>query len=121
SGLTGVINAAPTMVRGLPAKIVRVPHHVILIYDQAAFLLQCKVAGQRSPPERSYSSMQTEYTHQLSTEVTIQGQALTSADVIAVARHYAPVTLGHESIARIEAARAAIERIADEDQKVYGD
>ncbi len=64
--------------------------------------------------------MQTEYTYQLPTEVTIQGQALTSADIITVTRHYAPVTLGHESIARIEAARAVIERIADENQKVYG-
>ena len=64
--------------------------------------------------------MQKEYVYQLPTEVTIQGQALTSADVIAVARHYALVTLGRESIARIEAARAVIDRIADEDQKVYG-
>jgi histidine ammonia-lyase len=64
--------------------------------------------------------MQKEYVDQLPTEVTIQGQALTSADVIAVARHNAPVTLGRESIARIEAAREVIDRIADEDKKVYG-
>ena len=56
----------------------------------------------------------------LPTEVTIQGQALTSADVLAVARHYAPVTLGSESLARIKAARRVIDRMADEDQKVYG-
>ncbi len=56
----------------------------------------------------------------LPTEVTIQGQALTSADVLAVARHYAPVTLGSESLARIKAARQVIDRMADEGQKVYG-
>jgi histidine ammonia-lyase len=40
--------------------------------------------------------------------------------VIAVARHFAPVTLGERSIERIQAARAVIEAIADEGRKVYG-
>jgi len=52
--------------------------------------------------------------------VTINGQALTSAEVLAVARHFARVTLGEVSLTRIRAARAVIDRIADEEQKVYG-
>src|SRR6266516_3517968 len=77
-------------------------------------------SNRATPPERNHSSMKTEYNSQLPSEVIINGQALTSADVIAVARHYAPVTLGSDSIARIQAARAVIDRITDEDQKVYG-
>src|SRR5437764_5118043 len=64
--------------------------------------------------------MKTEYNHQLPTTVTINGQALTSAEVLAVARHFARVTLGEVSLTRIRAARAVIDRIADEEQKVYG-
>jgi histidine ammonia-lyase len=70
-------------------------------------------------PER-ISAMETEYNNQLPTEVIINGQALTSAEVLAVARHYAYVALGDEAILRIRAARAVIDRIAAEDQKVYG-
>src|SRR6266699_5765640 len=62
----------------------------------------------------------TAYVHELPSMVTIDGQALTSADVLAVARHYAHVTLGEKSIARIRAARAIIDKLADEEQKVYG-
>jgi histidine ammonia-lyase len=64
--------------------------------------------------------MKIENNKQLPTEVTINGQALASAEVIAVARRYAVVKLGDESIVRIQAARAVIDRIADEEQKVYG-
>ncbi|GAC1387592.1 MAG: histidine ammonia-lyase [Ktedonobacteraceae bacterium] len=64
--------------------------------------------------------MKTEYINQLPSEVIINGQALTSNDVIAVARHYALVTLGEKSIIRIQAARAVIDKIAHEEQKVYG-
>src|SRR6266516_1806088 len=64
--------------------------------------------------------METEYSKQLPTEVVINGQALTGADVLDVARHYAHVTLGDESILRIRAARAVIDTIAAENQKVYG-
>lgn len=53
-------------------------------------------------------------------EVTIRGQALESTEVLAVARHYAPVLLGEESLVRVNAARRVIDRMADEDQKVYG-
>lgn len=56
----------------------------------------------------------------LPTEVTIHGRELTSADVLAVARHYAPVSLGAESLTRINAARRVIDRLADEGQTVYG-
>lgn len=52
--------------------------------------------------------------------VIIDGQALSSRQVIAVARQYALVGVSDESFRRIEAARAVIEQIADEGRKVYG-
>lgn len=52
--------------------------------------------------------------------LTIDGQALNFADVLAVARHYEPVVLGNEALQRIQAARAVIDKIAAEGQKVYG-
>ncbi len=64
--------------------------------------------------------MKTEYAHELPSQVLIDGQALSSAQVLAVARHYAPVALGKEYILRIQAARAVIDNLAAEDQKVYG-
>src|SRR5256884_4177327 len=64
--------------------------------------------------------MKTEHMSQLPIEVIIEGQALTSEDVIAVARRFARVTLGDEAITRIQTARAVIDKIAAEDQKVYG-
>src|SRR3989440_4178288 len=64
--------------------------------------------------------METEYSKQLPTEVVINGQALTGAEVLAVARHYAHVALGDESISCIRAARAVIDTISAENQKVYG-
>jgi Aromatic amino acid lyase len=56
----------------------------------------------------------------LPTEVILHGRELTSAEVLAVARHYAPVSLGAESLMRINAARQVIDRLADEGQTVYG-
>jgi len=64
--------------------------------------------------------MKTEYAHELPAGVTINGQALSSTQVLAVARHYVPVTLGNESVSRILAARAVIEKLAAEEQTVYG-
>jgi histidine ammonia-lyase len=64
--------------------------------------------------------MKTDHMSQFPKDVIIEGQALTSEDVIAVARHFARVTLGDEAITRIQAARAVIDKIAAEDQKVYG-
>lgn len=64
--------------------------------------------------------MKTEHMSQLPTEVIIKGQALSSEDVVAVARHFARVTLSDEAITRIQVARAVIDKIAAEDQKVYG-
>lgn len=52
--------------------------------------------------------------------VIIDGQALNFADVLAVARHYAPVVLGNEALQRIQDARAVIDKIAAQGQKVYG-
>jgi histidine ammonia-lyase len=64
--------------------------------------------------------MKTEYAHELPASVTINGQALSSTQLLAVARNYMPVTLGSESVSRILAARAVIEKLADEGQTVYG-
>src|SRR5947199_3442198 len=58
--------------------------------------------------------------HELPTYVILNGQALSSAQVLAVARHNATVTLGSESISRIKAARVVINNLAAQDQKVYG-
>lgn len=54
------------------------------------------------------------------THITLHGQALSSAEVLAVARHYAMLSLGDDSIQRIRAARTLIETIAAEGKKVYG-
>lgn len=64
--------------------------------------------------------MQADIVPVLPAEVIIRGQELTSAEVLAVARHYAPVSLDTSSLARIHAARRVIDRMADEGQKVYG-
>ena len=68
--------------------------------------------------------MKTEYRDQeqdqLRDGVIINGQALSRAEVVAVARHYVPVTLGSESVERIAAARAVIDTIAAEGRKIYG-
>src|SRR5437588_8545631 len=58
--------------------------------------------------------------YELPMSVIINGQALSVAEVVGVARHFAPVTLGSDSIARILAARAVIDSIAAEERKVYG-
>ena len=64
--------------------------------------------------------MKAEHVYELPGSVIIDGQALSSAQVIAVARHYASVTLSSESISRIQAARVVITNLTAEDQKVYG-
>lgn len=64
--------------------------------------------------------MKVDTIYTLPTEVTIQGQALTCAEVLAVARRFVPVALGSGSLARIRAARQVVDRMADEGQKVYG-
>jgi histidine ammonia-lyase len=53
-------------------------------------------------------------------QIIIHGQALTVAEVVAVARHSAIVTLGNDAEQHIQAARAIIDRIAAEGQKIYG-
>ena len=64
--------------------------------------------------------MKTEDLHELPTQVIIDGQALSSIQVLAVARHNALVTLGSESISRIQAARVVIDTLTAQDEKVYG-
>ncbi len=58
--------------------------------------------------------------HQLPARVTINGQALASAEVLAVARHFAEVSLGNTALERIKAARAVIDKLATTAEKVYG-
>ncbi len=55
-----------------------------------------------------------------STHIILNGQALTTADVLAVARQYAYVELGNESIALIQTARSVVDDIAAQGKKVYG-
>jgi len=52
--------------------------------------------------------------------VIVRGQALTTTDVVAVARYSAKVTLADEAIQRIKAARLVIDQLSSADQKVYG-
>ncbi len=57
---------------------------------------------------------------ELPSHVYIDGQALTRSQVLAVARYDATVSLGSESISRIQSARKVIDILADQNQKVYG-
>jgi histidine ammonia-lyase len=61
-----------------------------------------------------------ETTSTLPAQVTLNGQALTMSEVIAVARRHVSVTLGEESRQQIQAARGLIDTLADEGRKVYG-
>jgi histidine ammonia-lyase len=60
------------------------------------------------------------YRNELPTSVTLNGQALSFAEVVAVARHFACVTLEEDAVARILSAREVINTIAAEERKVYG-
>src|SRR2546421_1153693 len=64
--------------------------------------------------------MKTELIHQYPTTIILDGQALTQADVLAVARSSTRVTIGDHAIRRMQAARLVIDTIADEGKKVYG-
>jgi histidine ammonia-lyase len=66
------------------------------------------------------SKMKTDDNHKPPTGVILNGEALTVPEVLAVARHYAQITLGNDSLKRILAARAVIERLAEQEKKVYG-
>src|SRR5947209_8400835 len=59
-------------------------------------------------------------TQQHHTAVLLDGQALTQADVLAVARSSTPVTIGDHALRRIQAAHLVIDTIAGEGKKVYG-
>ena len=52
--------------------------------------------------------------------IILNGQALSTMEVISVARHFAHVKLGDESVALIQAARSVIDNIASQGKKVYG-
>ncbi len=52
--------------------------------------------------------------------ITLDGQALASTAVLAVARNYTHVTLSEHAVQRIQRARTLIDTIAAEGRKVYG-
>src|SRR6266550_3719352 len=52
--------------------------------------------------------------------VTLDGQSLGPADVVAVARHGDRVSLGAQAKTRLERARALVDRLVAEDRVVYG-
>jgi histidine ammonia-lyase len=64
--------------------------------------------------------MKTELIQQHPTTVILDGQALTQADVLAVAHSSTPVTIGDHAMRRMQAARLVIDTLADEGKKVYG-
>src|SRR5260221_512850 len=111
-----VHHCAPILVFIHRAKIVRIQ----FAHLRRGFLSATMQYKRQRSPERNDSMMKTEYAHELPASVIINGQALSSTQVLAVARNYMPVTLGSESVSRILAARAVIEKLADEGQTVYG-
>jgi histidine ammonia-lyase len=58
--------------------------------------------------------------HATTSPVTVGIGALTPADVVAVARHDAPVVLADEALAEIARTRAVIEALADDVEPHYG-
>ena len=56
----------------------------------------------------------------LPTEITLNGDALTCAEVVAVARHNATVSVSEEALQRIRTAQKVIDNLAAEGKKVYG-
>ena len=52
--------------------------------------------------------------------ITLDGQSLRPADVVAVARHGERVTLSPEAMARLRRARGLVDRLVSEDRVVYG-
>jgi histidine ammonia-lyase len=52
--------------------------------------------------------------------VVVRGPGLTPADVVAVARHDAPVELDPAAAERMAAARRLVDELADHDEPVYG-
>ncbi|WP_158866482.1 histidine ammonia-lyase [Leifsonia sp. AG29] len=54
------------------------------------------------------------------TSVTVGGAPLTVADVVAVARHDAPVVLDEGALTAVDASRAIVEALADDTEPHYG-
>ena len=52
--------------------------------------------------------------------LTLDGQSLRPADVVAVARHGERVRLGPEAARRLQSARDLVDRLVREDRVVYG-
>ncbi len=61
-----------------------------------------------------------EITSHTSQQLCISGQALTFADILAVARGRVPVVLSEEAVQRIQSARHVIDTLAARGEKVYG-
>src|SRR5690625_1626542 len=54
------------------------------------------------------------------TPVALDPDHLQLADVLAVARHHAPVEIPDATLERVRQARQAVEKLADHDRPVYG-
>src|SRR5258708_37209057 len=70
-------------------------------------------------PERK-TSMQKPTNTSRQPHIVISSDTLSRNEVVAIARHRAQVSLSKDSIQRIQAARAVIDRLAAEGEKVYG-
>ncbi|GER86499.1 hypothetical protein KDW_06610 [Dictyobacter vulcani] len=65
--------------------------------------------------------MNADYLSVVPTQVSISGDALSFADIVAVARGHAPISISDEALQKIKAARMVIDRLAvDDSKKVYG-
>lgn len=54
------------------------------------------------------------------TPITLDPDRLSLADVVAVARHSAPVTITEDTLERVSRFRESVERLAEADRPVYG-
>ncbi|MGO1193216.1 MAG: aromatic amino acid lyase, partial [Nesterenkonia sp.] len=54
------------------------------------------------------------------TPITLDPDRLSLADVVAVARHSAPVTITEDTLERVSRFRESVERLAEAERPVYG-
>ncbi|MBO0783807.1 MAG: histidine ammonia-lyase [Ktedonobacteraceae bacterium] len=73
----------------------------------------------KAKKHRKESTSMKKTTHRTH-HIVLDERPLSRSDVVAVARHHAPVTLSDHATNRIQAAHAVIEQIAAEGQKIYG-
>src|SRR6266446_3565179 len=99
------INRVPT---DISCKTYKTYPYTVITFTSSMLFCYNKTEEAAKPGKDDTSMTKTEYAHKLPSSVNINGQALSGAQLIAVARNYAHVSLGSESISRIRAARAVI-------------